>query len=427
MAEKKSGKGKRQATKTGAAKGRSSATATASQSDTKNPREGDEGYLVNARSNALPTIERPFLVEYFPSHWQILEEEWIRKEELSWRRKQAERVLRHHKKKWLKKREVTGLSVGYRTKFGQIVSPLQIVIDIDVDKKYLKQDLPAEKRACLPSVAFIDRTSGPFIPVKVRERNYVNSIAVLSAGTAGNKFSTANEITGGIQIAPESDVSSWGTLGICVPHVSNGTTVLVAITNHHVAGGITNVRIRNPAGAGPDSLYFGVVSNTALNSNIDAASIVNLATNGRKFNSGIIKSGIDVADSVKYFKNENLTDSIDLRKFQEIFKVGAKTGERLIGSIQNRSRPLYVKGLTTNFKNVIEVKGISTNPVTDAGDSGSVLVGRLQSGNEYVVLGLNFAMSEDRTSTFAIPFGRVITRLKVDGVPLQIPGTFLWP
>ena len=426
MAEKKSGK-ERPATKTGTAKGRSKEAVTTSRSDTKSPCEGDEGYLVNARSNALPTVERPFLVEYFPSHWQILEEEWIRKEELSKKRKQAERVLRHNKEKWLKNKEVTGLSVGYRTKFGQIVSPLQIVIDIDVNRKYQEGDLPRKHRECFKRVAFIRQKEGPFIPVKIRERNYVSSIAVSSAGNAGTPDHESDNITGGIQIAPESDLGSWGTLGICVPHIAAGISVLVGITNDHVVGAKTKVRIRNPAGAGDDSLYFGIVSDTVRNSNIDAASIVRIPSSDRSFEPGIIESGIQLGDSVKYFRHENLTDNIDLRDFQEIFKVGAKTADRLIGSIAKRRRDLPVPSLGRNFKSVIEVKGVSNSPITAAGDSGSVLVGRLKSGNEYVVLGLNFAMSEDQTSTFAIPFGRLMTRLKVNGLPLQIPGHLLWP
>ena len=67
---------------------------------------------------------------------------------------------------------------------------------------------------------------------------------------------------------------------------------------------------------------------------------------------------------------------------------------------------------------MIEVTGLGGNMVTDEGDSGSVLVG--QHKGKTVVIGLNFAMSSDRRQSYAIPFGRAISELK-----LSIPASRL--
>ncbi|MBL8819253.1 MAG: hypothetical protein JNL58_24695 [Planctomyces sp.] len=373
-----------------------------------------------------PTAECPYAVEMIVDAKQVLLEEKFRFSELSVRRRLAERLIRRYSTDWRRQPEVTGVSVGYRTKLGQIVSPLQIVIDIDVDRKYGVNELPSKSRKCLPKWVAMEPDAGPWIPIKVRERNYLSCLPAIAKVTSVRAEPSESMIIGGLQISTESEPKRWGTLGICVPHQPPGQPqIYVAITNEHVVGK-KGTRIQTPTGVESERDVIGEVSHSVRNSNVDAAVLTEVASN-RPFGRGIMESGISDQDTVLYFRDKDLSDRVNLLDFSEIFKVGACTGEKRAGYILNRRRSLNVPDLKTEFRNVIEAAGFANRMITDQGDSGSVLIGRIGETSKYVVLGLNFAMSQDRRSTFAIPFGRIVSRLRVDGQPLAIPEELLWP
>ncbi|QDU45231.1 hypothetical protein Mal52_37220 [Symmachiella dynata] len=372
-----------------------------------------QGVVVNVSGLGLPTLARPFLVEFFPTPDQFGAEQQIREKELARKRREAAKALKKVEKKWWEEEGVVGVNVAYRTKLGHIVSPLQIVIVVDVVLKQPIAALEAKKRFVFPQQV-------GDIPVKVREIRYIKSDGILSSSAAtGNRIQDpATTIIGGIQIAPVDAPNSWGTLGICVPHEeSPGNISLVGISNKHVVRA-TNKKVQNPAGSQSADKTFGRVRKSTLTELADAASIKNIgAGNNRQFEKGI--ADFNPPGVHLLFLEDTILKTL---AFDRVIKFGAATTKR-DGQITNRRKAIRVPDLlrTRRFVNVIEVKGLEGHEVTDGGDSGGVILGQPKDENVWVVIGLIFAMSTDRKSAYAFPFGRVISKLN-----LNIPSNALW-
>lgn len=161
-------------------------------------------------------------------------------------------------------------------------------------------------------------------------------------------------------------------------------------------------------------MVFGTVEEEALAATaVDAASIT--SNNTRKFVEGIM--GLNLG-TLRYFSKDIIEDEL----FDNIFKVGAGTGEQIAAFVSNPHANIKAPELMNNdFVDVIETsKEVGNNAVTAEGDSGSVLIGDID--GETVVFGLNFAMSTGGIESYAFPSGRVTDALSID-----IPGNRQWP
>ena len=385
------------------------------------------GIIVNIDGLGLPTKGRPFLVEYFPTFEQIDAELEARKEELAAQRRKVDRVFRKIRKEWRYRVQpgcrhgiesdeskvgprrnkgplLGSVNVGFRTKMGHIVSPLQWVIEVDVPRKYGKAELAKNGDFLFPK-----EYDG--VPIKVREIRFCSSVGVISSagGAGGFAFPRSTQMIGGLAIASSTSPNRWGTLGICVDN-------LLAVTNCHVVGTKssgtwsvakgTNI-IHLPSAPGPATVIGKVSQPSSISSVIDGATIAKTTT-GLPFVQGIkTLNGFSPTDYVFY----------SLKKLKgnargEVIKVGAKTGPRS-GKITNMLRSVPVPDLKSagEFLDVFEITGNDGSFVTDHGDSGSVVV-KVINGKP-VVIGLNFAMSDDRKQSYAIPFGRVLDDLRI--------------
>ncbi len=396
--------------------------------------ESGSGVVINVSMQGLPSAHQPFLVEYFPSVQQIEQEEILRKNDLEQAKRIAEKALRDEvfikepmistlwvgrgKKRresreslWWKQEGVCGVNIAYRTKFGRTVSPLQLCIQVDVRRKFSKVRLKELEREAFPSyveVSYYKRTYA--VPVKLREIEFVPAIAN-GLRTSGLETGGARSdaILGGIQIAPSTSTGEWGTLAICI-----NAGELIGITNSHVAKAI-NTSIQNPAGNQPPDAVFATVIESKITRFVDSAALKKVGP--REFKEGIIDSGLNPVQ-IKYYSKAVLEDH-----FTDIRKIGAATGS-LPAFVHRRQFKMTVPEISPNrFEDIIELKSLVHNVVTDQGDSGGPVVGRNSQG-EWVVFGLNFAMSVDRKFAYAIPFGQV---LKSTNILSKISSSRLWP
>lgn len=358
---------------------------------------------LNINPLGLPTVARPFLVEYFPSPEQMRAELEVRASELARSENRAKRVRRRIAREWYTKYGLM-VNVAPRSKFGQVVAPLQFVLQVDVRTKYSIDYLRQQGMFIVPC-----EVDG--VPTQVREIRFVSSLASV-AGVAETVTAVDAPVQGGAKIAPVTTPDIWGTLGICVPEQSNPANQILGITNHHVAGSVST-NIQHPSGTPPigEDWVIGAVFKSKISPFVDAASVKGRASPARELAEGIL--GLPYAPGdYRFATNIEMSSSI---KFKQVSKVGAKTGPR-DGIVINESREFSVPALLPEpFQKVIEFNDPNGNLITDAGDSGAAVVLPMSISNKVtpVVIGLNFAMSDDRKNAYAIPFGSVLKRLGI--------------
>ena len=374
-----------------------------------------QGIVLHVEGVGLATPARPFLVEFFPTPEQVAAEEIARSRELAFQERNARRALATVDDKWWKRRNVVGLSVTYRTKFGETVSPLQYVVQVDVQRKY-GEDVLRMKRVTIFSKEICGHGKRDLpVCVKVREMRYVRAIASgITLSTAEKRALTSSVIQGGIQIASTSNPDEWGTLGICLPHGdpgSDGIVPLVGISNEHVTGE-SPAQIRNPSGT--STALGNEVFGKVLLSSIDQSLIERLTTSGNRFFQEGLQDGIHNPGTDLLFMKDRVFEG---RGISSVWKFGARTGYTT-GTIVQKSGKIRVRGFVNDFVDVITFKGSSDNLVLDGGDSGSVLVAEVDGKN--VVIGLVFAQTDTTNYGIALPFGRVIHQLS-----LKIPSSRL--
>ncbi|MGB7323419.1 MAG: hypothetical protein WBD31_01010 [Rubripirellula sp.] len=148
----------------------------------------------------------------------------------------------------MKEGNVTAVSARYRTKFGHPVSPLQVVIAINVDKKVETQSEldsdPASSKAfsvlpaaVLPAEDFLPKQYEG-IPIKVIEGQFYllakfDGYYARGAGQPKNPIPFDAPVVGGIPIAPPSNLADFGTLGLL--HATADR--LLGLTCQHVVDG----------------------------------------------------------------------------------------------------------------------------------------------------------------------------------------------
>lgn len=185
---------------------------------------GNQGYLAG----------KPFRIERLLTPEEVWQEYEARKEELDLRVAEAEKALERwmpklRKTKQYKRGQITGACTRFRTKFGHVVSPLQVVIAINVERKLPLEDLKAEGIAPI-------QPSFEGIPIKILEGEFEllpTPQANLLRGTRVPQavLPLTEEITGGVPIAPPSDRIDFGTLGAIV---SDSAGTFHGLTCQHV-------------------------------------------------------------------------------------------------------------------------------------------------------------------------------------------------
>ena len=320
-----------------------------------------------------PTADRPYSVERAITDQEMREEYRARKPELDAKLKHAVAVLRQN---WgdLYQTEygnLTGYNVGFRTKRGLIVSPLQVAIFISVADKVAPEELTANQTRSLPPALVAKETEKDIPPhllklpvcVKVRKGNF----KLLQAGGAV-------PLSGGAKIRAAGS-TKFGTLGACVPIANNK---FVGVTAQHLpdANGVSLAKnsIVEVASAGGGFIQLGTVNN-AVNqpgpgghppfgqAAVDAASIEFEKNFSADESIQLIGGPIYYpADFRVGIDTEPLPDA-SLRKF------GAGSGKVLTGSNLDPESGFQYGGQF--FSTVIRASG---NPINQGGDSGCLLI-----------------------------------------------------
>lgn len=363
---------------------------------------------------SIPTPERPYLVERLLTGHEVALEYKARQPELDAQFARARKVLKKWAPKLRKMPEyndvpITGLSVRYRSKFGHPVSPLQMVIAINVGRKYSQSEMDrlGIKDQQLPSVM-------DGVPVKILEGSFEllsPQSAVLAASTStkpNNPLGFGDALVGGAPIARPGHADDFGTLGV-VQSVVGGTWE--GLTANHVVTGNAVVEQVGPVAAGVSTTRpIGNViraknsnhSHNGVTETLDCASLqlvqpfagippsvfppagdgwireVN-APNGALAGVPLFYSTRRVRQSDSAFK---------------LWKFGAAMGQVIYGRVLDTDVPEFQIG-SQRYRNNFTVENFSdsNNDFLLPGDSGSLLVAEaLVNGNRAIVaIGILFA------------------------------------
>ena len=369
-------------------------------------------------ANFQPTPEHPYLIERLLTPQEVSLEYQLRREELDKGFKQARTALR----KWLpslrkqpqfKRGHITGWSVTFRRSFGHVVSPLQVAIAINVATKFAVDDLEHMKCTALPKSVF-------GIPIKVLEGSFVFLASALqgvitraSGVTPHDPLPLTAPLIGGVPVAPDSDPTDFGTLGIVVEET---TGEVVGVTNFHVIdSGAAAVKLGptfspgSPGGTAPvgkastTRRVLGGKSGLSLAGSVDCAAIILEASIAAAALKNAVrelthlKHTLDPANIPLFYANRPVSnDDTDL----PVWKFGARSGIKLKGRIQiNAGADVKINGKL--FRNIIVVQhDAGNNTFVPAGDSGSVMVLQTKVKNRpaFVVAGIFFAQIEGNDS-----------------------------
>lgn len=369
-----------------------------------------------------PTPDRPYLVERILTREEVDAEYFARQVELDARIAHAKAVLAKWQPELLKSSqygEITGLSVRFRTKFGEVVSPLQVVIAVNVAFKYALSDLPG--RQCIPFPRMVED-----VPVKVLEGKFELLSSAISHPANPLPFDQAMQ--GGVPVAPKGSPQAFGTLGVILQET---TGLLVGLTNAHVISGGLAVQlgpidpatgqdtVREVGNVSPSRSFKGEVGSTVLRS-VDCA-LVTLA-------SGLIPS--PTPWEIRGFTGEAREMFLAKRPIRssdrslEVWKFGAASGALLIGKLHDLDVELIRIG-GQNFVHTFSVRHRDgNNTFVIPGDSGSVLGFKTKvatpvgTKKAFVLFGLLFAQLDgDSSVAYACQIRDVVQPLKLDVDP----------
>ncbi len=366
----------------------------------------------------------PFRLERLITPVEVGQEYVARKKQLDAEFAKARKTLKKYRSQLESRKDfldgsITGVSVRFRTKFGQVVSPLQVAIVINVNRKRSPADL---KKLGYQNFSEIDG-----VPVKVVEGSFslLSESASFLRGLAQpmTPISLADSIVGGAAIAPPSNPSAFGTLG------------LVAISE-----------TKQP---------FGISCQHVVSNSVDQ-----LDSDGRTRAIGSVKAS---RPPDKDFKRGTVTESLDCALFEflrnpnvplkfpdrgnwvhgfsgkiylagrrvnsseldkPILKLGVGSGELMEGRIEALDRDVHINGVPyfNNYSVVLAEDSGRTFAVP--GDSGSVLLVKalVDSRPAFVVIGILFARLDGDVAVkvgIACNMSYVLHALKLER---EIPG-----
>lgn len=286
--------------------------------------------------------------------------------------------------------DVTGIAIGFRTKYRQVVSPLQYVLDVNVSRKKDEDDLKQRKIDPLPP-AF----NGT--PIKVREGSFQNATPIdvgrLASGTGpADPVAPGESIFGGQPIADKNHETNYGTLGIVFEKDGEN----FGLSNEHVTSGNTVRIISTGSGSQDVGRVIDKKSEHSDDGNYVDASYFSL---------DLLKVGNRRIPSIPYqikdLDNGNppldvffATEEVETKdKLVPIYKYGASTGKLLEGKITSIKTQVDIGGPK---RGVFRVENYP-KPLLLGGDSGSLLIikATVKQQLSWLVVGIVFGQLKD--------------------------------
>lgn len=342
--------------------------------------------------------------------------------------------------------QVTGVSARYRTKFGHPVSPLQVVIGVNVARKLSVDHL---KRRKIPVVD--SHYDG--IPVKVVEGTFdlITAKGFFLSGTQPPKEALpfTEEIVGGIPIAPPNDLDDFGTLGLATT-IQDQVRQLIGVTCQHVVKQQPKTRQIDDVG---DDREIGrtLVSILPANRNqtfssvtesVDCASLDLRAPQGdpplNEPPDGTWARGIShpvnevpsAATAIPILFATRRANAIDTRL--PLWKFGNGSGIRMEGRIDIlNNQAIYINRLRYRNNFTVHLNNANGN-FASPGDSGSLLAIEAKATLDgvprdvFIAIGVLFAALHDGTTGLGCNMSHVIKALGLDNIIPQDRLTGTW-
>ncbi len=385
---------------------------------------------------SVPTPEQPYLVERLLTEDEVAAEYLARQEELDAQFEKASAVLKRWAPKLRKTAEfknhhITGMCLRFRSKFSHTVSPLRVVIAVNVATKFSPRDLDFLHIPMLPRT--VDG-----IPVKVLEGCFclLPGEAVELRGLftkPKNPILFTAELVGGIPIAPLNHPEAFGTLGVVL---ADSAGDWLGITCQHVANGIGSIveQLGPDNAAGSTSRRIGTVVRAVKavhkhsvdqdRETVDCASVTLDQTAGvvlPQGSNGWIR-GINQTPPIPLFYSMTRMEAV--HKSYTVWKFGSATGEAVQGTILDTNSLQFDIG-NVRFENNFSIEFdrfatpamFSPSEFLIPGDSGSIVALEVQvNGNRaFVAVGVLFArLSTNPNIGFACNMRHVIDALKID-------------
>tara|TARA_R110002111_G_scaffold2705_6_gene18065 strand:- start:1978 stop:3459 length:1482 start_codon:yes stop_codon:yes gene_type:complete len=292
--------------------------------------------------------------------------------------------------------DVTGIAICFRTKYRQVVSPLQYVLDVNVSRKKDEGQLKASNFDPLPPA--INGT-----PIKVREGSFQfaasSDVGRLAAGDGpAHPVAKDSPILGGQPIADKNHERNFGTLGIVFEmggknfglsnrHVTKSKTVRIISSDFKSQDlGPVEEKVSDHTSNGRyvDASYFSLKL-------LEAQGVLSIPYQIKDLNDG--NAPLDVVFATEEVQNSD--------RYFPIYKYGAKTGALLNGKITAIKTQVNIGGPK---KGVIRVES-NTTRFLEGGDSGSVLLIKATVGSKlsWVVIGIVFGQLMDKVGDNFVP------------------------
>jgi hypothetical protein len=315
---------------------------------------------------------------------QLIQTERDADDRLHRERLRAEEVFERHRDRLMGLPMVNGVHVGYRRRKDEIVLPLEVCIRIHLSVcKYPKGDA----RIAHPIESEIEG-----VPVDILTRRYSivgnpTSGELLSANTVAGNDPANNDVSdpilGGVSISRQGS-NNFGTLGI--PAFLGRKQVFV--TNKHVVGevdGTNSLAIVQPGATNAESI--GEISKSRppiRDASLDAAIVESDFSRSAKVRLRDFAGGIRPESLV----TGNVVTSLTA------FKIGARTDAEIHGRVQATNASVFIEGFGDMHGQLIVVPLDASQTLIRKGDSGSVLVQRIDD-KMLQVIGLCHAVATD--------------------------------
>ncbi len=358
-----------------------------------------------------PTPERPYVIfEQLVTDAEAAQEYLARQPELDLQFERARKALNKWMPKLLKSNEykqghITGLSIRFRTRFGQPISPLQVVIAVNVGRKYDPKDLTRLGIAEIPK-----RTPVDGFPVKVLEGTFellqTQTGSLLRSGSIkpANPLGFGDPLVGGVPIAPPGSPDSFGTLGV----VFSKAGEWFGLTCHHVVDSSPTVEQVGPIASGVSTtrpiadVIRKVNSDHFLDGTTETVDCASLEMKQLPagvpqivfpdFSSGWIR-GVNTSPgqvNVPVFYSTRRVELSDNRFV--IWKFGAATGEVVQGRVLDTDTPDHLVN-NKRHRNNFTVKQVNGDDFLTPGDSGSIIALEASVGGKpaFIAVGVLFA------------------------------------
>ena len=382
---------------------------------------------------------KPYVIERILTPDEVSQEYAARKPELDKDFAKAERCA---DALWIRLKElpefedhITGIAVRYRTKFGQVLSPLRVVVAVNVARKLPANELKKRGYPCIKTLCQ-SLPAEIVVETKILEGRFGFLVGNEDFFLRGNRspsqaLAFTSVVTGGVPIhRPADSLSNFGTLGLV--SVAAGRASF-GLTAQHVVGTDSTVQQINDQG---NDRRIGTVSDVKISpfdvdtgtviESIDAAAIklvsdptVLLPNDGewaREISHAFNATPPSSNPFPIYFSNRRI-DSSDQSRI--VVKFGNGSGVVTFGKIDSptQSTNIFGKQFVRNF--TIKPYPNSNGPFSRPGDSGSIVATQATkvNGNDEVaiiIIGILFAGLFDSTLGIACNMDAVVKGLTLE-------------